>query len=76
MILFYLNLIQFYQGDNFVIVPQFGIPDDKKALAIFKEIFKDKEVVGVQSREILLGGGNIHCVTMQLPEVKNQKYEN
>lgn len=70
------SYINFYQGDNFVIVPQFGIPDDKKALAIFKEIFKDKEVVGVQSREILLGGGNIHCVTMQLPEVKNQKYEN
>jgi agmatine deiminase len=24
-------------------------------------------VIGVQAREILLGGGNIHCITQQVP---------
>ncbi len=24
-------------------------------------------VVGVDSREVLLGGGNVHCITQQLP---------
>ncbi|MBO5142886.1 MAG: agmatine deiminase family protein, partial [Clostridia bacterium] len=29
---------------------------------------KDKDVYQLDSREILLGGGNIHCVTMQIPK--------
>jgi len=24
-------------------------------------------VVGVETREVLLGGGNIHCITQQVP---------
>ena len=27
----------------------------------------DREVVGVQTREVAFGGGNIHCITQQQP---------
>jgi agmatine deiminase len=33
-------------------------------------IFPERRIIGVQAREILLGGGNIHCITQQVPAGK------
>ena len=38
-----------------------------RAQKVMQETFPDRKVVGVQTREILLGGGNIHCITQQEP---------
>lgn len=61
------SYINFYMSDKFVIVPQFGVPEDQNALNILKEYYPNKDVYSIMSREILLAGGNIHCVTMQIP---------
>lgn len=61
----YLN---FLITNNGVIVPQYGDVNDDLAISQIKEIFPDKEVVGVYTREIVYGGGNIHCITMQQPK--------
>ncbi|MDD3348876.1 MAG: agmatine deiminase family protein, partial [Bacilli bacterium] len=29
--------------------------------------YPEKEIIQINTREILLGGGNIHCMTMQIP---------
>ena len=57
----------FYIVNGAVIFPTFNDPNDEKARATLKEAFPDREIVGIYAREILLGGGNIHCITQQMP---------
>ena len=40
---------------------------DRHAMKTLTRIFPERRVIGVQAREILLGGGNIHCITQQVP---------
>jgi agmatine deiminase len=44
--------------------------DDRYDRAVTKQLvalFPKHRVIGVQAREILLGGGGIHCITQQVP---------
>ncbi len=61
------SYVNFYISNGHVIVPQFGDSNDQKALDILKPLFPQREVVGVYARDILIGGGNIHCITQQIP---------
>ena len=51
-------------------MPAFGDPMDEKAQAILQELFPTRKVVAIPARDILIGGGNIHCVTQQIPQIK------
>ena len=53
-----------------VILPQYGDENDLLAVRQVQEMFPDREVVGVQTREVAFGGGNIHCITQQQPKTK------
>ncbi|WP_294496150.1 agmatine deiminase [uncultured Gemmiger sp.] len=62
----------FYIANSAVLVPQFGgenAASDARALDILREAFPGRRVVGIDARTILLGGGNIHCITQQVPLV-------
>ena len=58
------SYINFYQGKDFIILPAFGVKEDALALAEMQKLFPNKVIHQILSKEILLGGGNIHCVTM------------
>lgn len=63
------SYVNFYIANGGVVVPQFGDErTDAKALQVLAQAFPDRKVVGVQTREIILGGGNIHCITQQVPK--------
>ena len=40
---------------------------DAAALGIMRDIYPDREIATVRTRDILYGGGNIHCITQQEP---------
>jgi agmatine deiminase len=65
------SYINFYIVNDGVVVPAFGgdaVETDEQARAILQNVFPTKTVVSVSTREILLGGGNIHCITSQQPK--------
>lgn len=61
------SYVNFYLGNSRVVYPLLDPRHDEEAAAILRRVFPEREVVGVPAREILLGGGNIHCITQQVP---------
>jgi agmatine deiminase len=59
------SYINFYMANGGIILPVFDDPNDEEAIRKIQTLFPDREVVPVKAREILLGGGNIHCITQQ-----------
>jgi agmatine deiminase len=57
----------FYLADSRVVMPLLDERHDDEAVEILRGCFPGREVVGVPAREILLGGGNVHCITQQVP---------
>lgn len=64
------SYINFFFCNGGAVVPTFGDPMDVVALAQLQALLPERKVVGVYSREILLGGGNVHCITQQVPGLK------
>ncbi|XP_014509067.1 agmatine deiminase [Vigna radiata var. radiata] len=65
------SYVNFYIANKAIIAPQFGDRKwDYEAIRVLSNAFPHHEVVGVEgAREIVLGGGNIHCITQQQPAV-------
>jgi len=61
------SYVNFLIVNGGIIAPSFDDPKDAEAKAILQRLFPEHEVVMVPGREILLGGGNIHCITQQQP---------
>ncbi len=61
------SYINFYIANSGLVMPFFDDPHDQAAFDTLQALFPDRRVVGVPSYEILLGGGNIHCITQQQP---------
>ena len=61
------SYVNFYIANGGIVMPLLDPRTDKAAAAKIKRAFPGRKVVGVPAREILLGGGNIHCITQQVP---------
>lgn len=66
----YMNYLVTNHG---CIVPQYGDANDALAVETLQNIYDETwgkgefECIGVDSRQVVYGGGNIHCITQQEP---------
>lgn len=62
------SYVNYYLANGGVVTPSFGDDKrDKEALEVLSAAFPDHKVVTVSGRELVLGGGNVHCITQQQP---------
>lgn len=64
------SYVNFYFCNNAIILPQFGgenIDSNRAAAEILRSACPDREIVPINAGDIILGGGNIHCITQQIP---------
>ena len=61
------SYVNFYIANGAVLVPQFGDVHDENALKVLGTLFPTRRIVPIPARSIIVGGGNIHCITQQIP---------
>lgn len=64
------SYVNFYIANGAVVMPIFGDPADEAARELLSKLFPERKVVPIMARDILIGGGNIHCITQQIPYFK------
>lgn len=62
------SYINYYNCNGAIILPTFNDEYDQAAIDTLQACFPDRVIEPIYAREILLGGGNIHCITQQVPE--------
>jgi agmatine deiminase len=61
------SYVNFFVGNGVVVMPLFGQPSDRRARRVLAALYPGRKVIGVRAREIVLGGGGIHCITLSEP---------
>ncbi len=69
------SYVNFYFANGILLLPRFGgenAESDRRAVGILSELCPDRRVIPIPARSILLGGGNIHCITQQIPLMEGE----
>ncbi|MFV0560169.1 MAG: agmatine deiminase [Enterococcus sp.] len=62
------SYVSYYIANKGIIYPTFDDPNDQPAKELLQSLYPEYTVIGLPAREILLGGGNIHCIAQALPQ--------
>jgi agmatine deiminase len=59
--------VNYYVGNEVVIVPTYNDPMDQEAIRILSEVYPSRRIVGINMEKLYEDGGAAHCVTQQQP---------
>lgn len=62
------SYINYYIGNNVVLVPNYNDPNDVVANATIQKLYPERKVIGIDCRNLFANGGMLHCVTQQQPK--------
>lgn len=58
----------FYVANKVVLLPAFNDPSDAWAASVLREVFPNRQIVPIPSRDLVWGLGAFHCLTQQQPD--------
>ena len=59
----------FYISNGHIVVPNYRCAQDDQAMQIIQTCFPTREVVGIDSTDIIWGLGSFHCLSQQEPSI-------
>lgn len=65
-----LSYLNFYFVNDGIILPIFGgdaAETDQKAVEILQEVYPERKIITVDGMALIKEGGNVHCITQQMP---------
>jgi len=67
------SYVNFYIANRCIVMPRYGERTDAAARRLLERLFPTRTVIALPTREVLLGGGNIHCITQQVPRAQRRR---
>lgn len=62
--------VSYYTANDGIVYPLFNDKNDQAAGLLLKKLYPNRKIIGIPAREILLGGGNIHCIAQSVPKIR------
>ena len=69
------SYVNFYIANKAIVMPGFGDAADESAKKVIEACFPTRKVVQIPAKDILIGGGNIHCITQQIPCTRKDLFD-
>jgi agmatine deiminase len=64
------SYVNFLIGNRAVLVPVYGAQGDREVVDVLGELFPGREVVPIEARAALAGGGAFHCMSREQPSAR------
>jgi len=63
----------FYIANGCVLVPLYDKRYDDQILKLFRRLFPERSIKGIPCNDLVWGQGSIHCITQQVPRLRERR---